>query len=46
MEDTGSYKGWRIQGDLKDKGYRMEGTERSKGWRIQGDLKNKGYREI
>ena len=22
MEDTGRYKGWRIQGDLKDKGYR------------------------
>ena len=42
MEDTGSYKGWRIQGDLKDKWYR----EIQKGWEVQRDLKDGGYREI
>ena len=42
MEDTGSYKGWRIQGDLKDKGCR----EIQKGWEVQRDLKDGGYREI
>jgi len=41
MGGTKRSKGWRIQRDIKDKGYRD-----TKVWRVQRDLKDGGYREI